>query len=146
MATRWGRATLSRRRKKGRKRLAVSTPTKHAWRARSGSREDTDSPALPTCGGASRRASGEEPGIWTSSGSTIQWAILESDWWFPGSSPPRWPAIVYAGGSERSGDARCEPGSRHGIWWFAPSGKRTGVLSARCDRKSSCGETASPRP
>jgi large subunit ribosomal protein L34 len=30
MASRWGRATLSRRRKKGRKRLAVSAPTKHA--------------------------------------------------------------------------------------------------------------------
>jgi large subunit ribosomal protein L34 len=30
MASRWGRATLSRRRKKGRKRIAISTPTKHA--------------------------------------------------------------------------------------------------------------------
>lgn len=29
MATRWGRAVLSRRRKKGRKQLAVRVPTKH---------------------------------------------------------------------------------------------------------------------
>jgi ribosomal protein L34 len=29
MATKWGRATLSRRRKKGRKRLTVKAPTKH---------------------------------------------------------------------------------------------------------------------
>lgn len=32
MATRWGRATLSRRRKKGRKRLTVSLPSKHGGR------------------------------------------------------------------------------------------------------------------
>ncbi|HXV86636.1 MAG TPA: 50S ribosomal protein L34 [Gemmatimonadales bacterium] len=32
MRTRWGRAVLSRRRKKGRKRLAVRTPTKHGGR------------------------------------------------------------------------------------------------------------------
>jgi len=30
MATRWGREVLSRRRKKGRKRLAVQLPTKYA--------------------------------------------------------------------------------------------------------------------
>jgi len=29
MATKWGRATLSRRRKKGRKSLTVRLPTKH---------------------------------------------------------------------------------------------------------------------
>ncbi len=29
MATRWGRAVLSRRRKKGRKQLTVRVPTKH---------------------------------------------------------------------------------------------------------------------
>jgi large subunit ribosomal protein L34 len=29
MATRWGRAVLSRRRKKGRKSLVVSIPSKH---------------------------------------------------------------------------------------------------------------------
>lgn len=29
MKTRWGRAVLSRRRKKGRKRLAVTLPNKH---------------------------------------------------------------------------------------------------------------------
>ncbi len=29
MATRWGRAVLSRRRKKGRKRLTVRLPSKH---------------------------------------------------------------------------------------------------------------------
>ncbi len=29
MATRWGRETLSRRRKKGRKRLTVTIPSKH---------------------------------------------------------------------------------------------------------------------
>lgn len=29
MKTRWGRAVLSRRRKKGRKRLAAKLPTKH---------------------------------------------------------------------------------------------------------------------
>ncbi|HEY7681956.1 MAG TPA: 50S ribosomal protein L34 [Gemmatimonadales bacterium] len=32
MATRWGRETLSRRRKKGRKRLTVGTGTKHGSR------------------------------------------------------------------------------------------------------------------
>jgi large subunit ribosomal protein L34 len=32
MGTRWGRATLSRRRKKGRKRLAVQVPSKHGGR------------------------------------------------------------------------------------------------------------------
>lgn len=32
MSTRWGRAVLSRRRKKGRKRLAVRIPTKHGGR------------------------------------------------------------------------------------------------------------------
>ena len=30
MATRWGQATLSRRRKKGRKRLTVMLPSKYA--------------------------------------------------------------------------------------------------------------------
>jgi large subunit ribosomal protein L34 len=30
MSTRWGRATLSRRRKKGRKRLTVKLPSKYA--------------------------------------------------------------------------------------------------------------------
>jgi ribosomal protein L34 len=30
MATKWGRQTLSRRRKKGRKRLAVQIPSKYA--------------------------------------------------------------------------------------------------------------------
>jgi large subunit ribosomal protein L34 len=30
MSTRWGRATLSRRRKKGRKRLTVRLPTKYS--------------------------------------------------------------------------------------------------------------------
>jgi large subunit ribosomal protein L34 len=29
MSTRWGRATLSRRRKKGRKHLVVTIPSKH---------------------------------------------------------------------------------------------------------------------
>lgn len=29
MATRWGRQTLSRRRKKGRKRLTIKLPSKH---------------------------------------------------------------------------------------------------------------------
>jgi len=32
MATRWGRATLSRRRKKGRKRLTVKIGSKHGGR------------------------------------------------------------------------------------------------------------------
>jgi len=32
MATRWGRAVLSRRRKKGRRRLAVALPSKHGGR------------------------------------------------------------------------------------------------------------------
>lgn len=32
METRWGRETLSRRRKKGRKRLTVSTGSKHGSR------------------------------------------------------------------------------------------------------------------
>jgi large subunit ribosomal protein L34 len=32
MATRWGRATLSRRRKKGRKRLTVKLGSKHGGR------------------------------------------------------------------------------------------------------------------
>ncbi|HEX9693046.1 MAG TPA: 50S ribosomal protein L34 [Gemmatimonadales bacterium] len=32
MSTRWGRAVLSRRRKKGRKRLSVQLPSKHGGR------------------------------------------------------------------------------------------------------------------
>lgn len=32
MRTRWGRAVLNRRRKKGRKRLAVKLPSKHGGR------------------------------------------------------------------------------------------------------------------
>jgi large subunit ribosomal protein L34 len=32
MSTKWGRATLSRRRKKGRKRLTVQLPSKHRSR------------------------------------------------------------------------------------------------------------------
>jgi large subunit ribosomal protein L34 len=32
MGTRWGREVLSRRRKKGRKRLAVQVPSKHGGR------------------------------------------------------------------------------------------------------------------
>jgi len=32
MSTRWGRAVLNRRRKKGRKRLTVRTPSKHGAR------------------------------------------------------------------------------------------------------------------
>ncbi|MDH3455797.1 MAG: 50S ribosomal protein L34 [Gemmatimonadota bacterium] len=32
MRTRWGRAVLSRRRKKGRKRLTVQLPSKHGGR------------------------------------------------------------------------------------------------------------------
>ncbi len=32
MATRWGRAILNRRRKKGRKRLAIQIPSKHGGR------------------------------------------------------------------------------------------------------------------